>query len=93
MVLEVELVYKGEVGPRIEVHSNAGGPACGIDFGYYPGAGVLAFERDGRLWAGSCSNPVEIDELEEVFGAGYPPNPDCSWGGRLWGCASAETPL
>ena len=74
MVLEVELVYKGEVGPRIEVHSNAGGPACGIDFGYYPGAGVVAFERDGRLWAGSCSNPVEIDELEEVFGAGYPPN-------------------
>lgn len=74
MVLEVELVYKGEVGPRIEIHSNADGPACGIDFGYYPGAGVVAFERDGRLWAGACTNPVGIDELEEVFGAGYPPN-------------------
>ena len=74
MVLEVELVYKGEVGPRIEIHSNADGPACGIDFGYYPGAGVVAFESDGRLWAGSCSNPVRSDELEEVFGPGHPPN-------------------
>ena len=74
MVLEVELVYKGEVGPHIEIHSNADGPACGIDFGYYSGVGVVAFERDGRLWAGACSNPVAIDELEEVFGSGYPPN-------------------
>ena len=73
MVLEVERVYKGDVGPRIEIHSNADGPACGIDFGYYPGAGIVAFEHEGQLWAGWCSNPVEISELEEVFGAGYPP--------------------
>ena len=78
MVLEVEWVYKGEVGPRIEIHSNADGPACGIAFSSHSATGVVAFERRGRLRAGACDNPVGIDKLEEVFGASRPPDSSIS---------------
>ena len=74
-------VYKGDVGPRIAVHTSRSN--CGISYGYRsrdsfrkrPMRGLVAFEdSDGELWVGFCDSPVTFGELAEAFGTGYPPD-------------------
>ncbi|MCY4631977.1 MAG: hypothetical protein OXE75_14005 [bacterium] len=74
-------VYKGDVGPRIAVHT--GTSNCGLSHGYQssdsfrkrPMRGLVAFEdSDGDLWVGLCNSPVTFGELAEAFGTGHPPD-------------------
>ncbi|MCY4665825.1 MAG: hypothetical protein OXC00_14300 [Acidimicrobiaceae bacterium] len=74
LLFRVERVYKGEAGPLIEVRTHAQGPACGIDVGGQGSVGVVANEWRGDLSVNLCGSVVAIGELEEVFGAGYPPD-------------------
>ena len=74
LLFRVERVYKGEAGPLIEVRTHAQGPACGIDVGGQGAVGVVAGHWRGDLSVSLCRSIVAIDELEEVFGEGYPPD-------------------
>ena len=74
LLFRVERVYKGEAGPLIEVRTHAQGPACGIDVGGQGTVGVVARQWRGDLSVNLCGSIVAIDELDEVFGVGYPPD-------------------
>lgn len=75
LLFRVDRVYKGEAGPLIELRTHAQGePACGIDAGDQGTVGVVASHWRGDLSVNLCGSIVAIDELEEVFGKGYPPD-------------------
>ena len=74
LLFRVERVYKGEAGPLLEVRTHAQGPACGIDAGGQGTVGVGARHWRDDLSVDLCGSIVAIDELEEVFGEGYPPD-------------------
>ena len=94
MVFEVDRVYKGDVGPLIEVRSASYGAACGVDFAGQPSAGVAAFERDeGTLSVDLCSSIVTSQELEEAFGTGYPPDVSSDLYAPGDGLTSVSAPL
>lgn len=76
LTFEVDRVYKGEVGPRVELYTSLNS-SCGIDFGPAGYTGVAAFAagpESTELWVHWCGSHVSIEELEEVFGAGYSPD-------------------
>ena len=80
LTLEVDRVYKGEAGPLIEVYTP--GNNCATDFGGgYTGVVVFMIDVDtvslekGDLYVHYCGSHATIEELREVFGAGYPPDP------------------
>ena len=75
LVIHVERVYKGSVDQPMEVRTSLDGAACGQDFARWGVVGIVAFNRGGQFWVGSCSSPVSLDELEEVFGEGHPVEP------------------
>lgn len=71
VVLEVDWVYKGDVGPRIEILTDTA-TSCSLFLAPQRPTGLLAHRSDdGRLGASVCS-VVSIDALENAFGAGYP---------------------
>ena len=72
MILEVIWVYKGDLGPRVEIHSSFSSYACGVDF-VDPRSPVFVAYQDGdELFVGTCDN-FTISDLEAEFGAGNPP--------------------
>ena len=83
LLLEVDRVYKGRAGPLIEVRTDDSA-TCGAHFGGMGTTGVAVMRNDvsrewegielGDLYVGWCTAHVSIEELEEVFGAGYPPD-------------------
>ena len=75
LVLKVDRVYKGRAGSVVEVRSRYPGHGdCGTEFGGMGTTGVAAgYDENDVLWVGKCGSHVTIAELEEVFGAGYPP--------------------
>lgn len=74
VMLEVDWVYKGNVGPRIKILTETA-TACALYLVPNVPTGLLAYRDDnGVLGAGACSL-ARIEALEHVFGAGYPPNP------------------
>ena len=83
LLLEVDRVYKGRAGPLIEVRTDDSA-RCGTSFGGMGTIGVAAGRSEessewgglepGDLYVDFCSSYVSIEELEEVFGAGYPPD-------------------
>ena len=75
LVIHVERVYKGSVDQPMEVRTSLDGAACGQDFARRGVVGIVAFNWEGQFWVSSCSSPVTLDELEEVFGEGYPVEP------------------
>ena len=75
LVFEVDRVYKGVVGSRIEVYTWLGGASCGVSFDGRGVVGVAASARGGKLRVDVCSSPVSIGDLEEVFGDGVAPDP------------------
>ena len=94
MVFEVDRVYKGDVGPLVEVRSASYSAACGVDFAGQPSAGVAAFERDeGTLSVDLCSSIVTSRELEEAFGTGYPPDVSSDLYAPGDGLTSVSAPL
>ena len=74
LLFGVDRVYKGEAGPLIEVRTHAQDSACGIDVGGRGTVGVVARQWRGDLSVNLCGSIVAIDELQEVFGEGYPPD-------------------
>ena len=72
LVFQVDQVYKGRAGPQVEVRTNQGSAACGLDLSGAGVTGIAAFPTKEGLGVGSCGSPVTIAELEEVFGEGYP---------------------
>ena len=84
LVFEVDRVYKGQAGPLIEVRTAYGGGDCGVDYGRAGTIGITAERRGdtgwwvaevGDLMVHLCGSAAPEHELEEVFGAGYPPDP------------------
>lgn len=80
---EVDWIYKGSIGPRVEVHSTR--TDCGIFFGEYEdwrdedkyrtrSISIAAWESaEGELWHGVCRPWKSIGSFEEAFGPRYPP--------------------
>ena len=84
LVFEVNRVYKGQAGPVVELRTAYGGGDCGVDFGGYGTVGITAGRRgatgwwaaeEGDLTVSLHQSAATVEELEEVFGAGYPPDP------------------
>ena len=75
LVFRVGRVYKGDIGPLVEVHTNAGGPACGLYRTGLPAGPVVAYREQGALRTSSCSSERPIAELFEAFGTAYHPDP------------------
>ena len=74
VLLEVDWVYKGNVGSRIEILTETA-TTCALYLAPNVPTGLLAYRDDnGVLGAGACS-PARIAALKHVFGAGYPPDP------------------
>ena len=76
LVFEVDRVYKGRVGPVVEVRTlRGGGAVCGVDFGGLGSVGIAERRsRNGDIFVSLCGGYVTVGELEDVFGAGYPPD-------------------
>lgn len=102
---EVDWVYKGSIGPRVEVHSSR--TNCGISFGgfedwrdenrYQRRSSIAASESaNGELWHSICDPWRPIGSFEEAFGPGYPPegsvDPQDPDDGPISGGESVATP-
>lgn len=83
LVFEVDRVYKGQEGPVVELRTGYGSGDCGVDFGGRGTVGITARRRgatgwwaaeEGDLTVSLHRSAATVDELEEVFGAGYPPH-------------------
>ena len=83
LVFEVDRVYKGHIGPVVEVQTISS--SCGTNFSHSGTTAVVAklAEQDshwgdlkaGDLYVTYVETFYSIADLEEVFGAGYPPDP------------------
>ena len=82
LVFEVDHVYKGEAGPLIQLRTGYGAGDCGVSFEGAGTVGITARWRGETGWGTEESDLVvtewtataTLDELEAVFGAGYPPD-------------------
>ena len=74
LVFRVGWVYKGRSGSRVTVGTGFGGGDCGLDLSGEERSGIVAFDDgNGGLTVNICTSPVSLGELEDVFGAGHPP--------------------
>lgn len=80
-VFEVDRVYKGQAGPLIEVRTGYGNSNCTYHFGFSGRQGITARRggiewgaEEGDLVMGALFSTATVAELEDVFGAGYPPD-------------------
>ncbi|MYJ15378.1 MAG: hypothetical protein F4085_02290 [Acidimicrobiia bacterium] len=74
LVFRVGWVYKGRSGSRVTVGTGFGGGDCGLDLSGEERSGIVAFDDgNGGLTVNICTSPVSLEELEDVFGAGHPP--------------------
>ena len=71
LVFEVDRVFKGRAGPVLETHTPDS--SCGANFAGWGIIGAVATTWEGDPSVGVCSR-VAIEELEEAFGPGYPPD-------------------
>ena len=97
LVLAVDRVYKGRAGSVVEVHTRDRAETGGTEFGSMGTTGIAAwYDENNALWVGRCASHHTIAELEEVFGAGYPPEQRltlpterAAWTRALWVTTSA----
>ena len=77
LVFEVDRVYKGQVGRVVKLRTGYGSGDCGVDFGERGTVGITAWgsASEGDLTVSLHQSAATVEELEEVFGAGYPPDP------------------
>ena len=73
LVLRVHRVFKGLTAPLITLVTVLESPSCGIDFRGRGTVAVVADEREGDLWVTLGDSRHTVDEFEEEFGPGYPP--------------------
>lgn len=73
--VEVERVYKGQVGPTAEVWPTEGPLACGIDPTESGPVGLIASDSDGKTTIGTCRPQYTLADIEEILGPGSPPGP------------------
>ena len=93
LVFQVDQVYKGQAGPQVEVRTNQGSAACGLDLSGAGVTGIAAFPTKEGLRV-DTSSPITIAELEEVFGEGYPADLKAeAWdpGDDVWAPATNST--
>jgi hypothetical protein len=68
---DVDVVYKGEPNPSIDIQTGFGGGDCGYPFVVDRRYTVFAFnERSGSLYAGRCNKPVDGDIDPVAYGLG-----------------------
>ena len=73
LVLRVHRVFKGQTTPLVTLITALESPSCGIDFRGRGTVAVVADEREGDLWVTLGDSRHTVDEFEEAFGPGYPP--------------------
>jgi hypothetical protein len=73
MQMEVNRVYKGEVGSTVDVWATEGPAACGIATNDEGAVGLLASESGGKTRIGTCLPPYSIADIEEILGPGHEP--------------------
>jgi hypothetical protein len=82
--IDVSKVYKGNVGTRTTVATDADAPACGTSFALGSEAFLFVSKTDSgraRYWATTCgpATPTRFDipvVTEQVYGAPEPPDRD-----------------
>ena len=76
LVFEVDRVYKGQVGRVVKLRTGYGSGDCGVDFGERGTVGITAWgsASEGDLTVSLHKSAATVDELEDVFGSGYPPD-------------------
>ena len=72
LVLRVDRVFKGRAAPLITLVTVVDSASCGIDFRGSGAVAVTAYMWEGDLSVGLCDRHT-VDEFEESFGPGYPP--------------------
>ena len=73
LVLRVDRVFKGRAAPLITLVTVVNEVTCGIDFRRRGAVAVAASKWGDDLRVGLCSSLHTVDEFEESFGPGYPP--------------------
>ena len=73
LVLRVHRVFKGRAAPLITLVTALESASCGIDFRELGTVAVAAYMWEGDLRVGLCDSLYTVDEFEEAFGPGYPP--------------------
>ena len=73
LVLRVNRVFKGRAAPLITLVTVVSEFTCGIDFRGRGAVAVAAYMWEGDLRVGLCDSWHTVDEFEEAFGPGYPP--------------------
>ena len=73
LVLRVHRVFKGQTGPLITLVTVFDEGSCGIDFRERGTVAVAAYMWEGDLWVTLGDSRHTVDEFEEAFGPGYPP--------------------
>ena len=73
LVLRVDRVFKGRAAPLITLVTVVNEVTCGIDFRGRGAVAVAAYMWEGDLRVGLCGSWHTVDEFEESFGPGYPP--------------------
>ena len=83
LIFEVERVFKGRAGPLLAARTASMSGDCGIDYGDMGIVGIAAERweeggwrvgQPGDLLVSFGYPQYKIDELEEEFGPGYPPD-------------------
>jgi len=67
---DVDVVYKGEPNPSIDVHTGLGGGDCGYIFIVDRRYTVFAHEAQRGLYSGLCNKPVKGDIDPVAYGLG-----------------------
>ena len=73
LVLRVDRVFKGRAAPLITLVTALESATCGIDFRGSGTVTVVASMWGDDLRVGLCDSRHTVDEFEESFGPGYPP--------------------
>lgn len=74
-IARVDILYKGDVGRRVEIGYHRYHGACGIDLIEGSRGVVLLSEHEGRYSTGAClfDLDMDVDAIEEVLGPGRRP--------------------
>ena len=73
LVLRVDRVFKGRAAPLITLVTVVESASCGTDFRGRGAVTVVASMWGDDLRVGLCDSRHTVDEFEESFGPGYPP--------------------
>ncbi len=84
LLFRVEQVYKGGISNRVEVETERGGAACGIEAPVGERLGLL-LERDGGVWRSSLCSQVDPGAFLALTNVADNQLPPVNWGGIVVG--------